>query len=1051
MKDNSKKYWKGIEELSNDPTFLKDANNEFPEFLSVKETRGNDSADSGTDRRDFLKLMGFGVAAASLAACDAPVRRVIPYVNKPEDVDPGIANWYASTYQEGGEYCSILVKTREGRPIKIEGNNLSSITKGGTSPKVQASVLSLYDITRLTTFTKAGKKIDKNLADSEIVNGLRTATSSGLGIRIISPTILSPSTKSLIADFKSKYPTTQHIVFDPISVSGLIKANKASFGKAVVPSYDFSKASVIVSFGADFLGTWLSPIEFARQYGANKKLGASRKTMVRHYQVETNLSLTGSNADFRLPIRPSQEGIYIAELYNRISPSKIATAAVKNEMLDKMAADLLASKGKSIVVSGSNDVSVQILVNQINTVLGNYGTTIDLSNPSLVKQGDEQNLYNFIQEAKAGRIGAVIFYKSNPVYNSPWGAELEAALKNVKLKISFADKADETGSLADYICPDHHYLESWNDAEPKPGSYSLAQPTISPLFKHTRSAQDSLLAWAGIKSDFYTYLQNYWKSNVISGSFQEAWDKALHDGVYEGKGSARVINTTDLPLLPTIVSDTTSTQAAPVTSNVAVTANLASVAENISRNYKADSVGYEIKFYEKVGMGLGDMANNPWIQELPDPISKATWDNYLAIPKKLAKEKKLEQGDLVTLTVNGKKLDKAVPVVIQPGQANNTVSIAIGYGRTKAGLCGNDIGANVYPFVAFKDGSLKFDAINVTFEPTGDRTQIAQTQTHHTIMARPIIQDSTLKEYLVNPAAGRYIPLIHTPDGPKHPEEITLWSGEHSKPNHLWGMVIDLNSCIGCGACVVSCQVENNIPVVGKKEVINRREMHWLRIDRYYSSEAETPELKEKKYFIKDEESSYDDLEAAAENPQVTFQPMLCQHCNHAPCETVCPVAATTHSSEGLNQMTYNRCIGTRYCANNCPYKVRRFNWFKYFDNEKFPDNTAMNNALGKMVLNPDVTVRSRGVMEKCTFCVQRIQEGKLTAKKERRRPVDGEIKTACAAACPTEAILFGDLNDPETVVYNQIKVENKERAYHVLEEINTQPNISYLTKIRNI
>ena len=1013
MKDNNKKYWRGIEELSNDPDFLKNAHNEFPEFLPMKEADGKTvDGSSGTDRRDFLKLLGFGVAAASLAACEAPVNKAIPYLNKPVDVDPGVANYYASTYSNGGDYCSIVVKTREGRPIKIEGNKLSSVTQGVASAQVQASILGLYDETRLRQFVAGGKAVDVNeyaAFDKNIIAKLEEAQSSGKAIRIVSSTIISPSTKKVIADFKAKYPATEHITYDAHSVSGLIKANEKSFGKAVVPSYDFSKAQVIVSFGADFLGTWISPIEYARQYAVNRKLGKSKKTMSKHYQFESNLSLTGSNADHRVAVKPSQEGLYIAALYNKIAGNKISVSDVNNEAINKAATHLVNHRGKSLVVSGSNDVNIQLLVNAINSELGNYGATIDITTPTYLRQGDDEAFVKFAEEVKEGKVGAVIFYNANPVYDHPFGAELAESIKKVPVKISFADREDETSSLADYIAPDYHYLEAWNDAEPKKGFYSLTQPTITPLFKGTRAAQDSLLIWSGSTQNYYSYLQNNWKE-LLGGSLSN-WDKTVQDGVFETAATA-------------------AESATP--SNI----DLGTIAETITKHAKAS--GNELKLYEKVGVGNGCMANNPWLQELPDPVSKATWGNYLAVSIKYAEDNKLKSGDVVTVSANGKSVK--VPVVIQPGQNRESFSLAIGYGRTKAGNAGNNVGANAYPFVTYKDGTLCYAVTSVEVKPTGEFDQIAQTQTHHTIMGRPIIQESVLEKYQQDAYAGRHREKIHTSKGPKDPEHVSIWY-EHDMVNHHWGMTIDLNSCIGCGACVVACNVENNIPVVGKTEVINRREMHWMRIDRYYSSKEEQAD-KHHQDILK--------MELPEENPEVTFQPMLCQQCNHAPCETVCPVAATTHSSEGLNQMAYNRCVGTRYCANNCPYKVRRFNWFKYFENSKFDKNLSMNNALGRMVLNPDVTVRSRGVMEKCTFCVQRIQAGKLEARKEKRTVKDGEIVTACAATCPTNAIVFGDLNDKESKVYAQVAEENKERAYHVLEEIDTRPNVAYLTKIRN-
>ncbi len=478
-------------------------------------------------------------------------------------------------------------------------------------------------------------------------------------------------------------------------------------------------------------------------------------------------------------------------------------------------------------------------------------------------------------------------------------------------------------------------------------------------------------------------------------------------------------------------------------------ADLAAVGSNINKNYQADNQGLELVLYQKVGLGSGNQSNNPWLHEMPDPISKACWDNYLTIPQSMAAEFGIEFQEgatiLVNVSVNGQQFK--VPALPQPGQAKGTVGLALGYGRTKAGVVGNGVGYNAYPLMSVVNGTTSLSVMGgVEVTPTSEEYMIAQTQTHQTYMGRKtVIQESTLDEYKTNPGAGRYYPRVSTAEGFKKPTQISLWKGwEH--PNHHWGMVIDMNSCTGCGTCTVACQVENNVAIVGKEEVLNRREMAWIRIDRYYSS----PYNKK--------EHGFKLIELAADNPEVTFQPMMCQHCNNAPCETVCPVVATSHSSEGLNQMTYNRCIGTRYCANNCPYKVRRFNWFKYHDNDQFDKNSSMNNDLGKMVLNPDVVVRSRGVMEKCSLCVQRIQSGKLKAKMEGRRPEDKDVNTACAAACPADAIVFGDMKNPQSKISKVLKfketeeekVVGEERAYHVLEEINVRPNVYYLTKIRN-
>lgn len=999
MENTNKRYWKGIEELKNDINVVKNADREF----NIENMEGVEP----THRRDFLKVLGFGMAAVSLAACDAPVRKTIPYLNKPEDVEPGIPNYYASTFVEGGDYCSILVKTREGRPIKIEGNKLSSVTKGGTSARVQASVLSLYDNEKLKEPRKGSRKIEWKDLDSEVMKGLASAGT----IAIVSNTILSPTAKSVIADFTTKYPTAKHIVYDANSASAIVAANGATLGKAVIPSYRFDNADVIVGVNCDFLGTWISPIEFSTQWAKTRKLSSGKNgknTMSRHYQFETGMTITGAAADYRAMMKPSEEGKVLANLYNKVAQklgvATVATSAVETQYLDKCAADLANAKGKALVVSGTNDVAIQTLVNAINGLLGSFGSTIDFSTPSNARQGNDVAMNQFVAELKGGTYGAVIFM-ANPVFDHPKGAEIAEAIKKVKLSVSLADRADETASLCQYIAPSSHSLESWGDAEPKKGFYSLIQPTISTIFS-TRQAEVSLLTWAGQAADYQAYLKRNWTNTILNG---KSWVQVLHDGVYEPALGA-------------------TAEGASFSGNVAEAASTAS---------KVKGNGLEVSIFENVAIGSGIQANNPWLQELPDPISKVTWENTAAFSQKTATELGVAQGDIVKVTVGSSSLE--LPVLIQPGQSHGVVSIAMGYGRTAAGKAGN-VGVNVYPWIASTNGSARLWADGAKVEVVNSGYTLAQTQTHETVMGREaVVQESILSEYVKNPKAGRFEPKIASSEGLKKPYSITLWNG-HEKKNHSWGMAIDLNSCTGCGNCLVSCQAENNVAVVGKVEVARAREMHWIRLDRYYSTDADTSDT----WTIDGNRN----MEIASENPEVVIQPMMCQHCSNAPCETVCPVLATTHSSEGLNQMTYNRCVGTRYCANNCPYKVRRFNWWKYFENDEYDFN--MNNDLGRMVLNPDVTVRSRGVIEKCSMCVQRIQHGKLEAKKQRRRPVDGEIETACSQSCPTNAITFGDMLDPESRVSKILAVESEGRAFHVLEEINVQPQLNYLTKIRN-
>jgi MoCo/4Fe-4S cofactor protein with predicted Tat translocation signal len=1028
MKDSKKVYWKGIEQLANHPDFVKHAHKEFAE--------PGPEEDLGHSRRDFLKMMGFGVAAASLAACEAPIRKAIPYVNKPVDVDPSIASYYASTYTNGGDYCSIVVKTREGRPIKIDGNAISGVTKGGVNAQVEASVLSLYDYARLRGPIAAGKKIDWADLDAQVIAKLNEISNKGGQIRIVSNTILSPSTKAVIERFKSKYPTTQHIQYDQTSHYGILKANEESFGAAVLPSYDFSKAKTIVSIAADFLNSWGSTIENTKQYAQTREVSEEKKDMSRHYQFESILTLTGANADYRTQIKPSEEGAVVAQLYNLIAAkagrSTVSVSQIEKQHLAKAADELWANRGKALVVAGSNDKAIQVLVNGINDMLGSYGVTILPNSPVNFRQGNDEAMANFVAELKGGKIGGVIFYNCNPVYDHPQGTDIAAGLKDI-LTVCTSYKEEETAEASKgYLAPDHHYLESWNDAEPKKGYFSLAQPTITPIFK-TRAAQESLLIWSGeANADYFEFVKNNWRTWFFRDqtlSFQEFWDRRLYEGVYE--------------------------QPSEGGGSVSFNGNVAAAASAIASNYKPGKV--ELVIYENGTVGNGSQANNPLLQELPDPITKAVWDHYVTVSPKDAAGISFDESftKFATITANGKTIK--VPVLVQPGQTPGTIGVPLGYGRTKAGKVADGIGANAYPLVAMVNGSLNYSVTDVTFQiDEASEYQIAQTQTHNTYMGREtVIQETTLAKFSDGTfAKEKYKPEIHTWKNPgEHatdPEKLTIWK-DHDYNNHHWGMAIDLNTCTGCAACVVACNVENNVALVGREEVINRREMHWLRIDRYYASSASPDDWR--------------GLEVAADNPEVVFQPMLCQHCNNAPCETVCPVAATTHSTEGINQMTYNRCIGTRYCANNCPYKVRRFNWFKYHDNKQFADvNPAMNTDIGKMVLNPDVTVRSRGVMEKCSFCVQRVQAGKLTAKKERRPLNDGEVVTACAAACSTGAIVFGDMNNPDSKVSKLLKirplypnrptVNDKEsdnvRAYSVLEEINVRPNIFYLAKVRN-
>jgi len=1062
-------YWKGLDELSNSPEFVQKAENEFAEQLPLEDFLGDNNLaqNNGTNRRDFLKFLGFSVTAASLAACETPVNKALPYVVRPEEITPGVANWYASTYFDGNDYSAILVKTREGRPIKIEGNELSKVSMGGTNARIQASILSLYDSSRLTGPTANETPVTWAISDKEIINKLTAISAKGGNIRILSSTIISPSTKSVLSDFTAKYPTTKLVTYDAVSYAGITSANELTFGKAVIPSYNFAEAEVVVSIAADFLANWLSPMEYARQYAALRRVSKSHAKMSKHFHFESNLSLTGANSDEREPIKVSEQGKVAVNLYNAVAKltgrSALSSSALAcDATIANAAKELVENKGKSLVIAGSNDTNVQLIVNGINQLLENYGKTIDIENPSNLHQGNDASFAELVNEMNAGKIDAVIYYNTNPVYTAPASLKFADAMKKVKLNISFADRSDETSRYANYIFPDHHYLESWNDFNPRKGHYSLSQPTISPLFAQprnegTRQAQESLLLWAGISTDYHKYIQNVWSATVfpMQGKymmFAEFWNNSLHDGAIEvATGEEKVLaeNSKDDKKKETKKKEDKKEEA-----KVVAKVDLGAVAQKVN-SVKGGT--FELALYEKVAIGNGNQANNPWLQELPDPITKITWDNYVTMSpadmegKYLLMKRQDREASVVNVTVNG--VTVKLPVVPQPGQAKGTVGIALGYGRDRAGLLSTQVGVvgqNVFPFIGVENGTLNYGSLDVKIEAANETIEIAGTQVHHTMMGREIVRVTSLEDYKKDPTAGNHPEMLHTNSGAVNPNTIDLWN-EHDKLGHRWGMTIDLNSCIGCGSCVVSCTAENNVAVVGKKMVMNTREMHWLRIDRYYSTNwpSEVAEAREKAsekgVGIKD---MYMDMEnPAVENPKVVFQPIMCQHCNHAPCETVCPVLATNHSSDGLNAMAYNRCVGTRYCANNCPFKVRRFNWFNYNGNSDFKFNPTQDD-LGRMVLNPDVVVRSRGVMEKCSMCVQRIQAGKLEAKKAERKLVDGDIKLACAQACPTNAIVFGDLNDDNSAIAQLRKTD--ERNYFILEEIGIKPTVSYLTKVRN-
>ena len=940
----------------------------------------------GTSRRDFLKVLGFSFgSAAIMASCKRPVQKALPYVIQPPEVTPGKALYYASGFYDGHEYSSILVKTRDGRPIKIEGNALSAFNGEGTSARVQASVLSLYDDARLKYPSVLNKKESWETIDKQIISQLSAINSSGGEIVLLTSSIISPSARKLIADFGKSFKNFEWVQYDSISYSAILEANSLCFGRPVIPDYNFGKADLIVSFNADFLGSWIAPVHFIRGYVSRRRLDNGENGMLRHHQYESGMTLTGANADSRIKIKPSEEKSLLIGLHNTIA-EKTGGAKIQGKASEKdlaeLADNLIGSKGRSIVLSGTNNTGIQIIVNAINSLLGNYGQCIDLDLNLNIASGLDSKMEELIDELNSGKIKALLMYNVNPVYDYNEKDKFLTGIKKTELSVNMTGSQNETAGIAKYECPVNHYLESWDDAEIIPGQLSLSQPCINPIF-NTRSFHDSLLVWTGSKTTWHDYIRARWEKEYFSFSkipvFGNFWNDSLGKGVFTYN------------VLP----------------GKSLSFNKEALTGITSKSDILASGGMEVVISESVSLGTGMHANNPWLMELPDPVSKQCWENVAAISVRDAEVLGIKSGDMIKLAEG-----LIIPAFIQPGQAEGTLSVAEGYGHTNAGPVCTNIGVNMYPFVRIKEGSRLYGFNIGKPEKTNRQTQLALTQEHTSMEGRPIVRETVLSEYRKDPSSGNE---FHKEFEANHK---TLYPDIKYDGFH-WGLSIDLNACVGCSSCVIACQAENNIPVVGKDQVIRRRIMHWIKIDRYYS---ETPD-----------------------DPKVYFQPLACQHCDNAPCENVCPVSATNHSSEGLNQMTYNRCVGTKYCINNCPYRVRRFNWYRYTNNKAFDFNTASD--LGKMVLNPDVTVRERGVVEKCSFCVQRIQEKKLQAKLENRTLKDFEIKTACMQACPAGAIVFGNLNDKDSKVSGLF---SDPRCYHLLEELHTLPNTGYLTKVRN-
>lgn len=999
------KYWLSLDQYEGNIEFAKRAENEF-----MSSPLKSEDGKNGVARREFLKLMGASIAMATTACVRRPVQKIIPYAQAPKGYTPGIASYYASTWFDGLEGAGLLVRTVDGRPIKVEGNPLHPMNTGRLPARAHAEVLSLYDPDRLkgpvrnlpnknrTNHETISTKWEE--ADAAVVEQLAKG-----GVAILSGTLPSPSSQAMIADFQKAYGA-RWVQYDALPADAVLEGQRRSYGKAIVPRYRFDRAQFVIAIDADFIGTYLSPTEFMREWAAHRKPGAEMNRLV---VFESSMTLTGMNSDDRYRIRPSQQLDVVFALLNAVVKASKGAVNVpgsvsgflkdyddaaerfgmKREDLAKLGAELWANRGRGLVLGGglatADAVEVQVAINLLNSVLGNDGHTIDHdSAPLLTRQGSSAALAKLIGDLKSGAVKTLIIHNLNPAYVLPADSGFLEAAGKAPFIVYTGNMNDETGAISNYVLPAGTTLESWGDYELQAGVYSIQQPTIQPIFG-SRSFEESLLVWTqkaanaparakGAK-DWFEYLRGVWKTEIhpkTAGgrSFDEFWTAVLQNGVVEVAGRRERAGASR------------------------------SFGGSVTRP-KTAAPGFELVLYPTVQLADGHYANVPWLQELPDPVTKIVWDNYVMVSPAMARKENLREGDLIELTVKSKSV--TAPVHIQPGLHDSVLALALGYGHTRGGKVEKGIGLNAYQLVDFTGAAPSvFAGQSVSFKKTGGHYQLVSTGDHHSMEGRQIVVETTNAAYQKNPESG-----IH-----RH-KVFSIWP-EHQYNKSRWAMSIDLNQCTGCSACVIACQAENNVPVVGKTFVSEGREMHWIRIDRYYKGEPE--------------------------NPESVFMPLTCQHCETAPCETVCPVLATVHNEEGLNDMVYNRCVGTRYCSNNCPYKVRRFNWFNYDKKRREPLN---------MALNPDVTVRTRGVMEKCTFCVHRIRAvatgvghpGKPTKVK------DGEIMTACQQTCPTDAIVFGDLNDPTSRV---AKLFAEKRTYGLLEDLNTVPRVRYMSRVRN-
>jgi molybdopterin-containing oxidoreductase family iron-sulfur binding subunit len=974
---NPQSFWRSLDELAGIKKFQESLHREFPPGASEM---------NHFDRRSFLKIMGASIALATLPACTKqPLEKIVPYVKQPEELVPGKPMFFATAMTLGGFATGLLAESHEGHPTKIEGNPDHPVSLGATNVFHQAALLDLYDPDRSQAVLKNGDPDTWGNFVSAIQDVLQPQqTKNGGSLRILTETVSSPTLHFQIQELLKKFPDAKWHQYEPVNRDNIFEGSKIAFGEMVETQFHFDRAKIILSLDSDFLFSHPNSIRYARDFVERRRARFPQSEMNRLYVVESSPSITGSNADHRLPISSSEIENFTRELAEKlgaISNSEIQTQNSQYEnWISAMAEDLSQNRGASIVIAGENQPpQVHAFAHLLNEFLGNVRKTITFTESAVANPINQtESLRELVQDLQADKVDALIILGGNPAFNAPADFQFAENLKKAKFKVHLNSDVNETSALCDWHIPQNHFLESWSDARAFDGTTSIVQPLILPLYagKSAHEIFDAMISPPG-RSD-YDIVHDFWNSQRPSGvspeDFEKDWRKALHDGLIQNSA-----------LREKQVS-------------------LRAFQNKSGFLPKAATQNLEITFRPDPTIFDGRFANNGWLQELPKPITKLTWDNVALISPALAQKENLSNGDFVELEFQKRKLK--IPVWITPGQTENSIALQLGYGRKNVGNVGKSAGFNVYEL---RMSNALWFGEGVTLKKTSEHYLLATTQNQQTIDSpdeRQIFREGTFDEFQAEPDF-----VQNNSESPSASD--TLFNPQEFKyDGYRWGMTIDLSACIGCNACTIACQAENNIPVVGKTEVARGRVMHWIRVDSYFRG---TPA-----------------------NPEMTHQPVPCMQCENAPCEVVCPVDATVTDKEGLNVQIYNRCIGTRYCSNNCPYKVRRFNFFQYAD---------YTTPSLKPMRNPDVTVRWRGVMEKCTYCLQRISEARITSENQNRKIRDGEIKTACQQVCPAQAIVFGDIGDPNSRVS---KLKTHKLNFSMLGQLNTRPRTTYLAKLRN-